>query len=171
MHDRIRHEARQSGWPIQGVQQNDSAFAQYRPTRLFGRDIRYKVDRELSQITTDGILTDTIAPEHPPVTATGLECIICQIPYDNNSRVAILGCSHHYHHGCIGRWIDQQRAEPDPRCPICRYECIVIDVRLSSDLNGRDMTDYLTPSGYATSSEDQPPLAESDADGAATRRV
>ena len=132
-------------------------FAQYMPPNRL-RNIRYDVDRELSQIANDGILDRISPPEHPPVTATGLECSICHEMYDNHARIAILQCKHHYHHTCIGRWIDQ-RPHTAPTCPICRASCVVNDVRLSSNLNGPDMAEFLTPtpSGSTASSQESVP--------------
>jgi anaphase-promoting complex subunit 11 len=57
-------------------------------------------------------------------------CGICRCPYDGcppDSRFpgddapAVWGaCGHAFHLQCVQRWQEQQAAQGEPRCPLCR---------------------------------------------------
>lgn len=44
-------------------------------------------------------------------------CIICSSDYDeDNQKLMILPCNHHFHKKCIGKWLKER----NHKCPICR---------------------------------------------------
>jgi len=48
---------------------------------------------------------------------TKMECSICQDAIDASGGRVTLACQHHYHLGCIGRWLLKSET-----CPMCRQE-------------------------------------------------
>jgi hypothetical protein len=45
-------------------------------------------------------------------------CVICLDEYSEDSELALLRCSHHFHSLCILSWLKK-----DPHCPNCRAQC------------------------------------------------
>jgi Ring finger domain len=48
---------------------------------------------------------------------TKMECSICQDTIEASGGHVTLACQHHYHLGCIGRWLLKSET-----CPMCRQE-------------------------------------------------
>lgn len=46
-------------------------------------------------------------------------CVVCQVEYNNQEKVAILDCGHQYHVDCIKRWLQVKNV-----CPICKVPAI-----------------------------------------------
>lgn len=46
-----------------------------------------------------------------------MECSICLNEITKVTGVVTLGCCHHFHLGCIGRWVLKNES-----CPLCRHE-------------------------------------------------
>ncbi|KAL7582237.1 hypothetical protein Lser_V15G42535 [Lactuca serriola] len=42
-------------------------------------------------------------------------CVVCQVEFESNERVAVLPCKHRYHPRCITQWLVRQNV-----CPICK---------------------------------------------------
>ena len=66
-----------------------------------------------------------------PVSSLSAECdaTMCAICHENysdttNNQTAVSKCSHHFHTGCIQKWITKKREEGllEPKCPCCRKD-------------------------------------------------
>ncbi|EPS70600.1 hypothetical protein M569_04161, partial [Genlisea aurea] len=47
------------------------------------------------------------------------ECCICLTPYDDGAELDALPCSHHYHSGCIEKWLRMNAT-----CPLCKFNIL-----------------------------------------------
>lgn len=50
------------------------------------------------------------------------KCMICLSPFEAADDVPCLPCSHHFHRGCISRWLTERPGKPT--CPLCCKEVL-----------------------------------------------
>ncbi|KAL9228945.1 hypothetical protein vseg_004471 [Gypsophila vaccaria] len=68
-----------------------------------------------------GIMTecDTDTPIERALSAEDAECVICLSAYDDGSEIRELPCRHHFHCGCIDKWLHMNAT-----CPLCKYNIL-----------------------------------------------
>ncbi|KAG6534247.1 hypothetical protein ZIOFF_008133 [Zingiber officinale] len=68
-----------------------------------------------------GIMTE--CGSDPPVehalSAEDAECCICLSPYEDGAELRELPCNHHFHCGCIDKWL-----QINATCPLCKFNII-----------------------------------------------
>ncbi|WOL10031.1 E3 ubiquitin-protein ligase [Canna indica] len=68
-----------------------------------------------------GIMTecDSDSPVEHVISAENAECCICLSPYEDGAELRELPCGHHFHCGCIDKWL-----HINATCPLCKFNII-----------------------------------------------
>ncbi|KAG6522341.1 E3 ubiquitin-protein ligase At1g12760-like [Zingiber officinale] len=59
------------------------------------------------------------SPAEHVLSAEDAECCICLSPYEDGAELRELPCSHHFHCGCIDKWLHINAV-----CPLCKFHII-----------------------------------------------
>lgn len=66
-----------------------------------------------SQIAALAVVTIKLNGPDP---GPGTSCVVCLNDFEDGDKARKLPCSHHFHKGCIGRWLQRSK-----RCPLCMH--------------------------------------------------
>lgn len=94
------------------------------------------------------------------VAEEGLDCAICLAELEVGEEAKQMPCKHHYHAGCIDKWLGIQGS-----CPVCRYRMPVEeDEKINNGEGGGDDSD-----GVAGDEDDGEEEQEEDGSGVSGR--
>ena len=94
---------------------------------LADNDDYFNLSRDLVNSIIDIILDDTrtrinvvcISPYRFSEFGNGHSDDLCSICFEINKESTKLPCGHHYHKGCISKWL----LEKSVYCPMCKFDC------------------------------------------------
>uniref|UniRef100_A0A1J3FRR6 RING-type E3 ubiquitin transferase n=1 Tax=Noccaea caerulescens TaxID=107243 RepID=A0A1J3FRR6_NOCCA len=90
--------------------------------RKFGDSEKHNVDEEQqAQGDSGGVMTEcgTDSPIEHSLPHEDAECCICLSAYEDETELRELPCGHHFHCGCVDKWL-----YINATCPLCKYNIL-----------------------------------------------
>ncbi|XP_010473550.1 PREDICTED: E3 ubiquitin-protein ligase At1g63170 [Camelina sativa] len=89
--------------------------------RKVGDSVKHAVDEEQAQGDSGGVMTEcgTDSPVEHTLPHEDAECCICLSAYEDETELRELPCGHHFHCGCVDKWL-----YINATCPLCKYNIL-----------------------------------------------
>ncbi|ESQ29060.1 hypothetical protein EUTSA_v10023515mg [Eutrema salsugineum] len=89
--------------------------------RKVGDSEKQSFDEEQAQGDSGGVMTEcgTDSPVEHTLPHEDAECCICLSAYEDETELRELPCGHHFHCGCVDKWL-----YINATCPLCKYNIL-----------------------------------------------